>query len=115
MKRVQISIGEVEIKELTFGDENNASRKAIERAQLESKKSIDIITKREYLLLESIVKAPFELNIETLHGLSRKDGLLMTGVFNELNEVVDPELTSSEPTSSKESIQKENSESGQEK
>jgi hypothetical protein len=85
---IQISTGKVVLKELNFGDDNEATRQAFIYAAAQGKDMIDIVTKREFLLLQSIAEAPFPRTIDGLRSINRKDGLAIVTAYNALNEVV---------------------------
>lgn len=85
---VELSIGKVVLKEINFGEDNEATRQAFAYLALSDKYELDIVTKREFLVLQSIVEAPFPKTIEGLRGINRKDGLKLVNAYNALNEVV---------------------------
>jgi hypothetical protein len=86
-KQITTSVGTITIKELTLGEDNDATREAIQYCELHIEKKFDGLLRKEFLILNSIVERDIIKDYETLRALNRKDGNAIIKVYNELNEV----------------------------
>jgi len=74
--------------EITWKEKKSAIRKSMKDVQRgrSVKKESDPVLQREYMMLSSIKKAPFELTIESLDKLSSRDGEKLYTVYAKINE-----------------------------
>lgn len=82
---------EVVIGEITWGQKTDCIKKSIREVQKGRgmKKEADAVLQKELMMLEAIIKAPFETTIENLKKLKSKDGEKLFSVYSELNDYDD--------------------------
>lgn len=89
-KTITTSVGTITIKELTLGDDNDATREALQYCDL-SNTAFDGILRKEFLILKSIKERELIKDYQSFRSLPRKDGNKIIKVYNELNEVTEGE------------------------
>lgn len=80
-KEVNISLGKVCLKRLSYGDVRTSLRKAL------GKGGLDVVLQADHQLLLSIESAPFEKTLEELYKLDWQDGEKLKNAFNALNRL----------------------------
>jgi hypothetical protein len=78
----------VVIKEITWEEKTACIRKSLKEVHKGRQlvKEYDNILQKEMMLLASILKAPFEKNLESIRQLAAKDGEKLFRAYTELNE-----------------------------
>lgn len=76
------------IGEITWKEKKSAIRRSMKEVQRgrSVKKESDPVLQREFMMLSSIKKAPFELIIDNLDKLSSKDGEKLYSIYAKINE-----------------------------
>ena len=82
-------VGEVVVKEITWGEKTDAIKKSIKEVQKgrTMKKEVDSILQKELMMIAAIKSSPFAPTIENLKKLNSKDGERIYNAYAKLNDL----------------------------